>query len=357
MPFKLVNRSQFSSSVNLYRTGPDLSPDSAAPAFESTEETADPDFMAGRTVLISGVGLIGGSIGLALKAAGKVKTVVGLGRSEARLQAAIDAGAIDQATTDWHSAMSRADVVVLCGPVSTIAEQAITAWAHRSSEKILITDAGSTKSKIIEDLRQTPGLFSAFVGGHPIAGSERSGVEAARVDLFLNRACVLTPTAETCPARLATARAFWRSLGCRLVEMPPEEHDLALARTSHLPHVLAAVLARMVPEADHAVTAGAFRDMTRIAAADADLWRDIFLSNHDSLEKALDESLADLLKFREMLRNESSAEIVEWWSKARRLRLAWEANLGPAGPSVAAQTEQKACQGQPIVTPRHNSTH
>lgn len=317
-----------------------MSPDSSTSAPENTDETIDPDFLTGKTVVISGVGLIGGSIGMALKAAGKVKTVVGLGRSEARLQAAIDAGAIDEATTDWASAMSRADVVVLCGPVSTIADQAKMAWAHRSSDYILITDAGSTKSEICRELNNVPGLSRAFVGGHPIAGSERSGVEAARADLFLNKACVLTPTAETCPARLAAARSFWSSLGCRLVEMPPDAHDLTLARTSHLPHVLAAVLARAVPAADHTVTAGAFRDMTRIAAADADLWRDIFLSNRDSLEKALDESLADLLKFREMLRNESSAEIVEWWSKARRLRLAWEANLGPACPSVAAQTDQ-----------------
>lgn len=280
--------------------------------------------MAGRTVVVSGVGLIGGSIGMALRQAGRVKTVIGLGRSVQRLDEAVRRGAVDQATTDWPAALAQADIVVLCGPVSTIAEQARTAWRHRSGDEILITDAGSTKRLIASEIEQTPGLARAFVGGHPIAGSERSGVEAARADLFHNRTCVITPTAQTCPARRALARALWQSLGSRVVEMPPDEHDQALAYTSHLPHVLSAVLARVVPAENHPLTAGAFRDMTRIAAADADLWRDIFMANRDSLDKTLDETIRALLNFREILKNESSSEIAEWWNQARQQRLAYE---------------------------------
>lgn len=284
--------------------------------------------MAGKTVVVSGVGLIGGSVGLALRQAGRVKTVIGLGRNVQRLDEAVRRGAVDQATTDWPAALAQADIVVLCGPVSTIAEQARTAWQHRASDEILITDAGSTKQRIAQEIEQTPGLAQAFVGGHPIAGSERSGVEAARPDLFRNRTCVITPTAQTCPARLAVVRALWQSLGSRVVEMPPDEHDQALAYTSHLPHVLAAALAGVVPVELHPLTAGAFRDMTRIAAADGDLWRDIFLANRDSLDKTVEETIRALLNFREILKNESSTELADWWNRARRQRQAYE-NLGP----------------------------
>lgn len=280
--------------------------------------------MTGKTVVISGVGLIGGSIGLALRQAGRGKTVIGLGRNLERLETALQRGAIDQATTDWATALHQADILVLCGPVSTIAEQARTAWQHRASDQILITDAGSTKLLIANEIEQTPGLARAYVGGHPIAGSERSGVEAARADLFSNRTCVITRTAQTCPARLALARSFWQSLGSRLVEMSPDAHDQALAYSSHLPHVLAAALARVVPVGVHPLTAGAFRDMTRIAAADADLWRDIFRANRDSLDKTLEETIRELINFREILKNDSSPEISDWWNKARQQRQAYE---------------------------------
>ena len=293
-------------------------------ASETAENPAEPDPLAGKTVVISGVGLIGGSIGLALRQAGRVKSVIGLGRNPQRLSDATRVGAIDQATTDWPTALAKADIVVLCGPVSTIAEQARTAWQHRAGDEILITDAGSTKLLISNEIQQTPGLAGAFVGGHPIAGSERSGVEAARADLFRNRTCVITPTPQTCPARLALARSFWQSLGSRVVQMPPDEHDQALAYSSHLPHVLAAALARVVPADVHPLTAGAFRDMTRIAAADADLWRDIFLANRDSLDKTLEQTIRELINFREILKNESSSEIAEWWNMARHQRLAYE---------------------------------
>ena len=279
---------------------------------------------AQKTIVIAGVGLIGGSIGLCLHQNRSSRKVIGLGRSLERLQNALDLGAIDDAETDWAKAMAEADIVVLCGPVSTIAEQARQAWRNRRSDQILITDAGSTKAGIIQDLESEPQLLSAFVGAHPIAGSARSGVSASQPDMFQGKACVLTPTEQTRPDQLQKARSFWAGLGCRLVEMTPADHDRALAQTSHLPHVLAAALARCVDMENHSLTAGAFRDMTRIAAADGELWRDIFLSNRESLDKALDTAIIDLLKFRELLMNESSAGLENWWTEARHRRSAYE---------------------------------
>jgi prephenate dehydrogenase len=275
-------------------------------------------------VVIAGVGLIGGSIGLCLRERGMARRVIGLGRSLERLQVAKDLGAIDELTLDWSSAMSEADIVVLCGPISTIAHQAMEAWGDRRSDEILITDAGSTKVEILSKLDVEPNLAARFVGAHPIAGSERSGAGASRADLFSGRTCVLTPTLATSPEAIQKARWFWEGLGCRLVEMGPEEHDKALAQTSHLPHVLAAALALCVDPENHSLSAGAFRDMTRIAASDGGLWRDIFLSNRKSLENALDNTVKELLRFRGMLANESSVDVEDWWREARRRRLAYE---------------------------------
>jgi hypothetical protein len=159
----------------------------------------------------------------------------------------------------------------------------IAADVHRAAacgpEDVLVTDAGSTKRRIVEVVESNPRSRSVFVGGHPLAGSERQGVAHAQEELFEGRVCVLTPTAATPPDRLQRARGFWRALGCRVVELDPVAHDEALALTSHLPHVLAAALAAAVPGDALRLAAGAFRDGTRVAASDAALWTAIFLEN------------------------------------------------------------------------------
>jgi prephenate dehydrogenase len=151
--------------------------------------------------------------------------------------------------------------------------------AEGGPEDVLVTDAGSTKRRIVAEVEAHPRALAAFVGAHPIAGSERKGVAHARADLFEGRVCVLTPTARTPPERRDRARRFWELLGCRTLEMAPDDHDAALARTSHLPHAVAAALAAAVPAELLALAAGAYRDGTRVAGSDPDLWAGIFLEN------------------------------------------------------------------------------
>lgn len=235
---------------------------------------------------IVGVGLIGGSIGLTLRRRGLADRVIGLGRDPTRLDEATRLGAIDEATTVAEHAVAEAEVVVICTPVTRVADDVIQ-LAALADPKALITDAGSTKRTIVAAVEADPRGRAVFVGAHPIAGSERSGVENARTDLFEGRVCALTPTASTAPDQLQLARSYWSSLGCRLVEMTPTAHDDALALTSHLPHVVAAALASSVPEEVLPLAAGAYRDGTRVAAADPDLWTGILLQNREPVLHAL----------------------------------------------------------------------
>jgi prephenate dehydrogenase len=245
------------------------------------------------TVGIVGVGLIGGSIGLALRARGLAERVVGIGRDVRRLEDAKALGAIDEGSTEPTRGLSGADVVVVCTPVTRIVEDVATAVRAARSDA-LITDAGSTKRQIVEDVQWDPKARAAFVGAHPIAGSEKSGAAHARADLFERRPCVLTPTAQTPADRLERARGFWSSLGCRIVEMDPAAHDEALALTSHLPHVVAAALTASVPGPLLGLAGGAYRDGTRVAGSDPALWTGILLANRGPVLDAID-------RFRRML--------------------------------------------------------
>lgn len=274
--------------------------------------------------MISGVGLIGGSIGLALHRLPNPPKVLGIGRDREKLKRAQDLGAIDAFGTTWQEVLTDNSLVVLCGPVSTIASQAMAAWNQRKGFSIILTDAGSTKQQILDQIAQDELLASSFVGGHPIAGSEKSGVSASRADLFDGRRCVITPSSLNSGSTISQVTEFWESLGCQVLEMTAEEHDQALAMTSHMPHVIAAILARSVPEQLHEISAGAFRDMTRIAGADAGMWHDIFLSNQKSLENALEMIAGEMLNFREMLAKKSSNELLEWWNEAKTKRLSLE---------------------------------
>ncbi len=222
------------------------------------------------TVAILGVGLIGGSIGMALRSRGLASEVIGVGRNAGSLEEAVKRGAIDRGTTDLLDGIANAEVVVVCTPVNRVVED-VRQCAEAAEPNVLITDAGSSKRQIVEALERQPCSASVYVGAHPIAGSERRGVSHARADLFDGRPCVLTPTSRTPPDRLRRAAAFWSSIGCRVLEMGPAEHDEVLAYTSHLPHALAGALASAVPAQWLPLSAGAFRDGTRVAAADTGL--------------------------------------------------------------------------------------
>ena len=269
------------------------------------------------TVAIVGVGLIGGSVGMTLRARKLAREVVGVGRDPERLAEAVRLGAIDSAETDLGRAVAGADAAIICTPVGRVAQDCRAA-ANLGGDRLLVTDAGSTKRGIVEAVESDPIARGRFVGAHPIAGSERSGVAAASADLFAGRACVLTPTAITPADRLGRARAFWESVGCRVVAMPPAEHDRALAVTSHLPHVAAAALASLLPEEWEALTGGAFRDGTRVAASDASLWADIFLANRTPILDALDRFEHRLQGFRESLGSLGKNDLIAWWN-AREL--------------------------------------
>jgi prephenate dehydrogenase len=275
------------------------------------------------TVAVVGVGLIGGSIGLTLRARGLATRVVGVGRNLATLHEARARGVIDMATTDLETGVSEADVVIVCTPVSRIAQDVIRCCALCPSQA-LVTDAGSTKRSIVERVTSDPLAAARFVGAHPIAGSERSGARHARAGLFQDRACVLTPTPRTPRNRLERARDFWASLGCRVLEMSPSEHDEVLAYTSHLPHALAAALAAAVPADWLPLAAGAFRDGTRVAGADTALWSAIFLENRGPLLKALDSLQERLSEFKYALMTDDSDAILKWWEVARQRRALFE---------------------------------
>jgi prephenate dehydrogenase len=277
------------------------------------------------TVAIVGVGLIGGSIGLALRSRHLAKRVVGIGRDVSRLEEARRLGAIDAFSTDMAEGVADAEVAVICTPVSRLVEDALAA-ARLGPGSILVTDAGSTKARIVEGVEADVRGRAAFVGAHPIAGSERQGVAHARANLFEGRSCVLTPTRQTPPDRLGRARSFWSGLGCRLFEVDPADHDDRLARTSHLPHVVAAALAAAVPPEWLPMAAGAYRDGTRVAGADAGLWAAIFLENRRPVLDALGEFESQLAEFRAALEAGDEASLMAWWEAAKGSRSRFESN-------------------------------
>ena len=236
---------------------------------------------------IIGVGLIGGSLARALRAAGQVREIVGHGRRPNALQRAVDLGVIDHAEVTLAAAVQGADVVVLAVPVGAMAD--ILAELGRLSFDGVITDAGSTKGSVVAAARSALGVrFPHFIPGHPIAGTEQSGVEASQANLFHGRRVILTPAPETNAQALGRVRALWEAAGAEVSEMSAEEHDRILAASSHLPHLLAYLLMDLlVRRDDHrmvfATSAGGLRDVTRIAASDPVMWRDICLANREAL--------------------------------------------------------------------------
>jgi prephenate dehydrogenase len=239
------------------------------------------------TIAIVGVGLIGASIGMAVRKRQLARRVVGIGRTRATLETAQHRGAIDQHFTDLAAGVRGADFVILCTPVERIAEQAVA--AIKAAPRALVTDAGSTKEGIVAAVEQAAPPGALFVGSHPLAGSEKTGPEAARADLLVGRVVVLTPTPRTPDSALSRVHEFWQQLGARTLEMSPAEHDAAVAITSHLPHLAASALAAATPARLLDLVAGGWLDSTRIAAGDAQLWRQILLANRDHSLRAMDE--------------------------------------------------------------------
>ena len=252
------------------------------------------------TLTIVGVGLIGGSIGLAAKQRGLAARVLGTGRRRASLDSALALGAIDEGFLEPASAIAQAEVVVFCTPVERIAEQ-VLANAPGCAPGTLLTDAGSTKAAIVRGVEGHLPAGVSFVGSHPLAGSEKRGPEHADANLFQGRLTVVTQTPATDSAALERTATFWRALGSRVRIMPPEDHDRALAMTSHLPHLLAAALAGILPPELYELTATGFRDTTRVAAGDPSIWTGIFTQNRLAVLDALKPLIERLTRFRQAL--------------------------------------------------------
>jgi prephenate dehydrogenase len=239
-----------------------------------------------KKVAIVGVGLLGGSLGLALKRRRLAKTVVGIGWRASTLRRAKRIGAVDGWTLDIAEGVDGADLVVFATRVGLIAELVRKARKH-FSEGVLVTDVGSTKAEIVRSLEKNLPKAARFVGSHPIAGSERRGVEAASKNLFWGAVCAVTPTSRTDAAALKKIERLWRALGMRVVRLSPEKHDRALAFSSHLPHLAAAALVAALPKEAVPFAATGFRDTTRVAGGDPGIWVDVALSNRKALRKAL----------------------------------------------------------------------
>ena len=241
------------------------------------------------SVVICGVGLIGGSVGMAVRKRGLAQEVIGVGPSQASLERAVELGALDRGCLDLEAAVGSADLVLVATPVDQIVSH-IGRIRNVCPDSCLVTDAGSTKSRIVQQVEadgMTGTTRGGYIGSHPLAGSEQSGVDAASADLFSGRSVILTPLPDSPLDQIQTLQQFWEGLGAQVGCMPPEEHDEALAQTSHMPHAVASALAACTPDEWLPLTATGWRDATRIASGDVELWVEILMQNRDDVLVAL----------------------------------------------------------------------
>ena len=279
-------------------------------------------------LVIVGVGLIGGSFALALKGAGAVGRVIGVGRGARNIRRALDLGIIDAAGSLDKVTFADADLVLLAVPAGQM-RAVMRSIAPLLGPKTVVTDAGSTKQDVVGFARrELKAALSRFVPGHPIAGTEKSGADAAFAGLYRGRRVVLTPLAENEPGALALVRAAWERCGASVSELRPREHDTVLAAVSHLPHVLAYALVDQVARHKNAkqlfsYAAGGFRDFTRIAASHPEMWRDICLANRKALLAEIDRYGGKLERVRRMLERGDARALDSLFSGAREARNRW----------------------------------
>jgi prephenate dehydrogenase len=274
---------------------------------------------------IIGVGLIGGSLALALKAAGAVGEVVGIGRGLANLEKALELGVVDRITRDAAAGVRDADLVFLATPVLALPEATASIAPHLKAGAIL-TDGGSVKGSVARAIEPLlpPGVH--FVPGHPIAGTEKSGAEAAFANLYRGRRCILTPTDRTDRGALELVRRVWETAGSEVVLMDVEKHDRVLAAISHLPHMVAYSLVNAVSTYDRyeenilEYSAGGFRDFTRIASSDPTMWRDIALTNRDALLEMMERFERFFAELKEDVRSGESEKLFEFFLRSKERR-------------------------------------
>ena len=286
------------------------------------------DIPALKKLVIFGVGLIGGSVAIALKKAGCTAQIVGVGRTSESLQTALDLSVIDIATSNIGDALFNADMVLIAAPVAQTAMILHSIKPHLAPTTI-VTDAGSTKGDVLTCAKEILGSqFNQFVGGHPIAGAEKSGVTAATADLYLDKNVVLTPTPETTTQGLQNVRQLWQACGANVSEMPAETHDRIFAAVSHLPHLLAFALVDEIASRTNAeqlfgFAASGFRDFTRIAGSHPEMWRDISLANRTALLSEISAYQKELSHLKHMLEQQDHDGLHALFERASVARNSW----------------------------------
>jgi prephenate dehydrogenase len=290
-----------------------------------------------RKITLIGVGLLGGSLGLAIKKRRLADKIEGYVRRAGSVEECRKFGVVDRATRDLSGAVDGADLVILCTPLAQmreLTEQMLPALKRGA----VVTDVGSVKASVIDQLQP---LFEKtrahFVGSHPMAGAEKIGVSAARADLFENAVCLVTPRPSSNEAAVQCVGDFWQNIGGRVIKMTPEMHDDFVSRSSHLPHVVAAELANYVlspvhPREQAMLCANGFRDTTRIASGSPEMWRDIALANRKNLARVLGVFIEDLQEFSLALEHNDVRAIEEFFEQAKHRRDAWHAQNASSSP-------------------------
>lgn len=272
-----------------------------------------------KKVVVIGTGVLGGSIGLAVKAVDERIIVVGIGRRKSTLERAIQAGAIDEMTLDTSSGVSQADIVILATPISAY-EKHLLDMQDALPRKAVVTDVGSTKEIVVKLAQGILGKAGPFVGSHPMAGSERRGVDFARADLFVGATCIVTPTESTRSQCLKTVVKFWKMLGAKVVGMSPREHDKAVAYVSHLPHILAALIVTCQSRKHIRLAGKGFLDTTRIASGSPEMWREIILTNRKAILSAIDQADEQLMLLRDLIETGDEQGIEQYLAQAKARR-------------------------------------
>ena len=285
------------------------------------------EFNCDRLVVI-GVGLIGGSVAAALRKAGKVRRIVGVGRGRANIDRALELRVIDEAAEDISTAVRGADIVLLAVPVQQN-ERVLAKLAGSVAAQALVTDAGSTKMDYVAAVRRLlPAHLPRVVPAHPIAGAELTGVEAASPELFTGRNVVLTPLPENDAAAVDRIESMWKACGARVSRMSPMHHDRVFSAVSHLPHMLAYTLVHMIATRSDAqelfsFAAGGFRDFTRIASSSPEMWRDIASANREALLADIASYQQQLAHLAELIRDADTEQLGRIFETARNARNAW----------------------------------
>ncbi len=270
-------------------------------------------------VTIVGLGLIGGSLGMALRERKVARKVFGIARSANTLREAKRRGAVDDGSTDLADGLSNPGLVVIATPPKTVVGIAHEI-ARRTRHSFILTDVASVKGEIVGNLEKILPPRISFVGGHPMAGSERSRIQAANPDLFQRAPCVVTKSPKTSSTALATVSALWRSVGGRVTILSPSRHDLLIAQISHLPHVVAVGLTHLVSGDALKIAAGGFRDATRIALSDPDLWSEICQMNRVKIAHLLDQFVKELRTLRRFVAGNKGSRMRQLLHSAREKR-------------------------------------